>query len=40
MNKIILLTFFLGFTHLSFGQSTASETKLSSLKKVDLGYME
>ena len=38
MNKIILLTLFLGFTHLSFGQNTASENKLLSLTKVDLGF--
>lgn len=38
MNKIILLTFLLGFTYFSFGQSTATETKLLSLTKVDLGF--
>jgi hypothetical protein len=37
MNKTIFLTFFLGFTHLSFGQSTASKTKLASLTKADFG---
>jgi len=38
MKKIILLTLFSGFTHLSFGQSNSSETKVSSLTKVDLGF--
>jgi len=38
MNKLILLTSFLGVTRLSFGQSTASETKLSRLTKIDLGF--
>jgi len=37
MNKIILLAFFLGFTCFSFGQTTASGDKLSSLTKVDIG---
>ena len=38
MNKIILLAFLSGFTHLSFGQSTASVTNISSLTKVDFGF--
>jgi len=38
MNKIILLTFFLGCTHLSFAQSTVSPTTLSTLTKVDAGF--
>jgi len=35
--RVILSAFFLGFTHLSFGQSTLPETKLSSLAKADFG---
>ena len=38
LNKIILLTFLLGFTNLSFGQRNTSETNLTNLTKVDLGF--
>ena len=37
MKKLITMTFLLGFTHLSFGQITSSDSKLSSLTKVDFG---
>ena len=37
MKKLIVLTFLIGFKHLSFGQTASSDTKLSSLAKVDFG---
>lgn len=37
MKRIILMTFLLGLMHLSFGQTSKSETKLSSLAKIDIG---
>jgi len=37
MNKIISLTFLLGFSTLSFGQINSSEKKLTSLTKIDFG---
>jgi len=37
MYKIILYTYVLGFTHLSFAQSTAA-SKLSRLTKADFGF--